>query len=281
MRPHNERPCQGPAAHAPRLPALSDHAAAVSPRGYAGDLPGSLADLGRLAQAGCTRALDRLLRQVEGPLYRYLIGQLRAAPDAEDLARDLCQETLIRTAVSLQRCTFASDARLLAWVLTIARNLLVDHLRRARDRREVRDDAGLAHTPDAGWPPQDDAPRPRLLETFAAEALAEVSEDTARLLRLRLVEGESWKEVGRALGIAESAAKRRFQRAQATLRRSILARVEALPAGTRHAASLRLVLPGDAPPGGGAALRSHGARLGRGGGHGQRLSTHRIPETRE
>jgi RNA polymerase sigma-70 factor (ECF subfamily) len=240
----------------------------VSARERASDPPGSLATLGRLAQAGCAQALDRLLRRVEGPLYRYLVSRLRAAPDAGDLASDLCQEALIRASASIGRCTFASDARLLAWALTIARNVLLDHLRRARGRAEVRHDA--VREPAAGPPPADEGAPPRLLETLAAEALAEVPEATAELLRLRLVAGRSWREVGDALGIAETAAKRRFQRAQAALRRRILARVEALPADARGAARRRL------SPRGGAELRSPRADAGA-----RRPAAPRTPETPE
>lgn len=184
--------------------------------------------------------MDRLLRQVEAPVYRYLVGHLRAAPDAEDLARDLCQETLIRAMAALPRSTFASDGRLISWALTIARNVLLDHLRQARGRGEVRGDDHWARV-ESGVPlPGENPPPPRLLELLAAEALAEASEATAKMLRLRLVEGRTWKEVAAVLGIAESAAKRRFQRAQAALRRKILARVDALPCDSRSAAARRL-----------------------------------------
>ena len=199
-----------------------------------------------MAQAGCARALDCLLRRVEGPVYRYLLARLRAAPDAEDLARDLCQEVLIRAMAAIPRSTFASDGRLLSWGLTIARNVLLDHLRQARGRGEVRGDAHWARAEAGGPLPGEDAPPPRLLEGLAAEALAEVPEATAELLRMRLMGGRSWKEVADALGIAESAAKRRFQRVQGSLRRKILARLDALPPECRCAALRRLPQEGAA-----------------------------------
>jgi RNA polymerase sigma-70 factor (ECF subfamily) len=211
----------------------------------------SLADLGRQAQAGCARALDRLLRQVEGPVYRYLVGRLRAAPDAEDLARDLCQDTLIRAVAAIPRSTFASDGRLLAWGLTIARNVLLDHLRQARGRGEVRGEEHWGRVEAAGLLPGEEPAPPRLLETLAAEALAEVPETTAELLRLRLVGGRTWKEVADVLELTESAAKRRFQRAQAALRRKILARIDAPPAASPQIREDVVTQPHD-----GAAFRS-------------------------
>jgi RNA polymerase sigma-70 factor (ECF subfamily) len=204
-------------------------------------------DLGRLAREGCTRALDTLLRRVEPPLFRFLVSRVAAAPDAEDLARDLCQEALIRATTSIGRCTFASDGRVLAWVLTIGRNVLLDHLRQAHGRAEVRGEAYWEGTEAAGQLPGEEVAPPRLLETFAAEALRDVPETTAELLRLRLVGGRSWKEVAHALGIAETAAKRRFQRAQAALRRRILARLNALPPEARRAAAHRLLASGAVP----------------------------------
>jgi RNA polymerase sigma-70 factor (ECF subfamily) len=211
-------------------------------------------ELGRRAQAGSAQALDCLLRRVQHPVYRYLVCRLAAQPDAEDLARDLCQEALIRAVSSIGRCTFASDGRLLAWLLAIARNVLLDHLRHARRRAEVRGEAHWAHTAAAGLLPGDEAPPPRLLETFAAEALAQVPEATAELLRLRLVSGRSWKEVAGELGIAESAAKRRFQRVQAALRRQILSRLGELSPEARRRALPRM--PAPTCTAGGAELRS-------------------------
>ena len=194
---------------------------------------GSLVRLGVMAQAGCARALDSLLRQVEGPVYRYLVVRVRAAPDAEDLARDLCQETLIRAVASIPRSTFASDGRLLSWGLTIARNVLLDHLRRARGRAEVRGEEHWGLVAAAGLLPGEELPPPRPLETLAAEVLAEAPESTAELLRLRLVNGWTWNEVAGMLGISESAAKRRYQRAQAAMRRKILARMDGSPVQPR------------------------------------------------
>jgi RNA polymerase sigma-70 factor (ECF subfamily) len=249
----------------------------VSPPEYERHPSVSLVTLIHLARTGCPRALDRLVREVEGPIYRYLLGRLRAAPDAEDLARDLCQETLIRAVASIARGTFASDARLLSWGLTIARNVLLDHLRQARGRAEVRGDAHWAHVAAAGSLPGEEAPPPRPLETFAAEALAQVPESTAELLRLRLVGGRTWSEVARALGISESAAKRRFQRAQAALRRQILARVDALPSEDRRSASLQR-LPGGADRMDGAVFRSPGTEHGPGSRHHLPPRPPRTPE---
>lgn len=232
-------------------------------RESAREAPRSLTDLARLAGAGSAQALDHLLRRVEGPLYRYLAGRLLATPDAEDLARDLCQEALVRAMTSIGRCSFASDGRLMAWVLTIARNVLLDHLREARGRAEVRGDDLWEATASAGPLSGEDSAPPCLLETFITEAVADVPETTAELLRLRAVDGMSWKEVAGALGITETAAKRRYQRAQGALRRRILARVEALPADARGAAVRRLLPPGagvpppdDTEPGGAAGRDS-------------------------
>jgi RNA polymerase sigma-70 factor (ECF subfamily) len=235
----------------------------VSPRQCANELSGSLADLGRLAQAGNPQALDSLLRRVQEPVYRYLLRRLLAAPDAEDLARDLCQEALIRAMGSIGRSTFASDGRLVAWVLTIARNVLLDHLRQARRRAEVRGDSHWARTASAGLLPGEDVAPPRLLEMLAAEALAAVPEGTAELLRLRLVVGRSWKEVADALGIAETAVKRRFQRAQAALRRRILVRLGEL---SPDESLLRRLAPDAGRCPDGAVLRSPAAECGTPGG---------------
>jgi RNA polymerase sigma-70 factor, ECF subfamily len=209
----------------------------------------SLVDLRRLAARGDRSALEQLLRRVQRGVQRYLQRRLPDRRDCNDLADDLRQEVLIRAVSALNRATFEDDRRLLAWLLVIARNVLMDHYRAERRRprslppaamEALGDDASLA-----AWLHSGGSPGAELLDALVSEALRGVPERTQELVRLRVQMGHSWSEVGAALGTSASAAKRRFQRAQAALRRRILVAVDNLPPTERA----RLLARGRLPDG--------------------------------
>lgn len=72
----------------------------------------------------------------------------------------------------------------------------------------------------------------RLMRTTMKSLPAELQS----LLELRVLQGATWTEVGNSLGTTAAGAKRRFQRAQVTLRQELLQRVEKLPARKRAVA---------------------------------------------
>jgi len=131
-----------------------------------------------------------------------------SAHDAEDLV----QETFLR--VQSRLSTLSDGERLAAWAGRIAANVLADHAR-ARGHRPVAlvEDAQGAEAlvggeadcgqTVAGW-----------LEAF----LLELDPADAALLRAVDLEGRAQADVGRELGLSESGARSRVQRARARLR---------------------------------------------------------------
>ena len=89
-------------------------------------------DLMRSANAGDSVAYHRLLRSVTPVLRAAARRGLARAGQAVDQAEDIVQDILL--AVHLKRHTWDSDAPFSPWLFAIARNKLVDALRR-RGRR--------------------------------------------------------------------------------------------------------------------------------------------------
>jgi RNA polymerase sigma-70 factor (ECF subfamily) len=93
----------------------------------AADRGDELARLARLAAAGDRRALEQLVGATQGDVWRFcahLADRTRAA--------DLTQETYLRAIPSLRR--FRGDSTVMTWLLTIARRVVADDLRRERRR---------------------------------------------------------------------------------------------------------------------------------------------------
>ncbi len=79
------------------------------------------------------------VRDAFGQMYAHhhaaVYGYLRARVLRPATADDLCQETFLRAYRGLERFDPASNPR--AWLIGIARNVLREHIRRVRRRKEV------------------------------------------------------------------------------------------------------------------------------------------------
>src|ERR1700758_5298172 len=98
----------------------------------------------------------RVLYDKHGPrLWRYAMGLTRDAARAEDVV----QETLLR-AWQHPEVTNDSERSAVAWLFTVARNMIIDERRSARFRKEV---APLEEAPEDTGPNEVDSALDRLL----------------------------------------------------------------------------------------------------------------------
>lgn len=187
------------------------------------------------ARVGSRAALERLLAALHPVLHRYYI---RSLGDEGDVASDLAQEALVRIARGIGGCHAEGEGQIIAWALRIARNLEIDWLRSVHSEPTYRARSLPidAHALGVAPPAEEPARTPALGVLFALleDAEGSLPESTRDLLYLRLTEHASWEQVGKAMGIPATAAKRRFQRSQHRIRSEILRRVRHLPAETRE-----------------------------------------------
>jgi RNA polymerase sigma-70 factor (ECF subfamily) len=144
-------------------------------------------------------------------VYNYFRFQLAAPDEAEDLTA----ETFLRAVRASGRFD-ASKASALTWLLTIARNVFIDHLRHERVRRHVTLDE-LRDLPV-------DAPSPeeRMLrrEQVAAvlDAMATLRPEDREILGLRFGGELEVPEIAAALGVRAGTVRTRLWRAVERLR---------------------------------------------------------------
>ncbi|MHB1068781.1 MAG: RNA polymerase sigma factor [Gemmatimonadaceae bacterium] len=129
------------------------------------------------------------------------------------LLEDVAQEALLRVWINRRRCRADTDAGVAAWIATITRCTAIDLLRSDWRVPTISIDVECAWNPPADT--LGEAPR-------GAALLAELSwtlgETDAEVLWHRLVSNQEWSEIGQALGISWTAARRRYQRAITRLR---------------------------------------------------------------
>jgi RNA polymerase sigma-70 factor (ECF subfamily) len=135
---------------------------------------------------------------------------------------DLVQETLLR--VHRARATFARGSTLMPWVLTIARRLLIDLLRRT-GREEQTDpallDALAVHGSLRALPTGEEIVAAKQMVARLDHAWTRVSEPQRAALRLVRGEGLSAAEAAARLGTTVTGVKLRTHRASRTLQAGI------------------------------------------------------------
>jgi RNA polymerase sigma-70 factor (ECF subfamily) len=147
----------------------------------------------------------QIYRETVHPLYGYLAK--RTGGDRA-LTEDIVQESYLR---ALDRWTLRTIPDMpLAWLKLVARNILIDHLRRKKWDVKAGPDTGLAADP--GTP----ASELRSLEIF--RAITSLGRKKARILEAFYYEGLSVREIAREMAISERAVEGLLRRSRQSLR---------------------------------------------------------------
>jgi RNA polymerase sigma-70 factor (TIGR02952 family) len=173
-----------------------------------------IAALVKLAQDGDKEAFAQLYDVYVDTVFRYVL--VRVANRA--LAEDLTSETFVRAMRRIDSFTWQGKD-IAAWFVTIARNLIADHVKSARFRFEV----ATADMRDADE--RVDAPDTEVLTRLRDErlvsAIKALGPDQAECITLRFLQGLSLADTARVLGKSEGAVKQLQLRATRALRKSL------------------------------------------------------------
>jgi RNA polymerase sigma factor (sigma-70 family) len=169
-------------------------------------------------------AFEALVRRHQGPIYNFCLHVLGQADDAADVA----QETFVRLFTHLDRL----DERepIAPWLFRVARNRCIDVIRRRRTvPLGVSDDTGestLILEPADDDPLPDELAERADLQRVLSNAIAQLPPAYAEVVSLRYTGDLSFAEIGAVLDCDEGAARVRFHRAKALLRRHLRANVD-------------------------------------------------------
>jgi RNA polymerase sigma-70 factor (ECF subfamily) len=162
--------------------------------------------------AGEASAFEVLYGRHRGPLFRFLLAQLRDRPLAEELYQDVWQRVIAA------RATWRPEAAFATWLYRIAHNRLNDHWRAQRHRPPAPLDAelrtaALADPEHPGSVAEQDEQRQRL-----QQALDELPDEQREAVLLRLQQELSLEEIGRITGVGRETVKSRLRYALDKLR---------------------------------------------------------------
>jgi RNA polymerase sigma-70 factor (ECF subfamily) len=162
------------------------------------------------AKAGDPTAFAEIYDRHQPAIYRYIFYRVGDVTTAEDLTGEVFVRLLERID------TFTSRGRpLLAWLYTIARNLLTDHWRQAGSTTPL--------PPHEQLEAEGDDPvqmvEQELAQRRLAAALAHLTEDQRQVIILKFIEGFNNAEAAQILDKSVGAVKSLQHRALAALRR--------------------------------------------------------------
>lgn len=171
--------------------------------------------LARAAAGGDRRACAELMAAVRPPVLRYCRARLSVGAGDAMSAEDIAQDTMIALLGSLPSFDHGNGP-FLAFAFTIARNKIVDTVRRGRISRidltdDVPDRVNPAEHPDELSLRAEQA---RMLERL----LARLPQRHREVLRLRVLDGLSAAETAERLGSTPGAIRVTQHRALAALR---------------------------------------------------------------
>jgi len=175
-------------------------------------------------QSGLSQAFEALVERYEQPLINFFFTNTRDRQFAEDLT----QETLLR--VYDQAWDYLPTGRFRGWMYRIARNLLIDNIRRRSHDALVRSVRGtgdencvLASLAEEVAQPQDSADT-RELAKMVDELLAELPEEQRLTFTLHHFAELSLPEVAEILHSSTATTKSRLRLAREKLREKLAAR---------------------------------------------------------
>ena len=181
-------------------------------------------ELVALAQKGDQDAFARLVEANQGKIYTLTLRMTGNPDDGADLA----QEAFLRAWKGLPG--FQAESSFSTWLYRLASNVCIDFLRKQKRRRgldgvsldEEQGTAAALQVPDSRFTPEGELERKQLRQAVQ-RGLEKLSQEHRQALILRELEGLSYGEIARVLGVEEGTVKSRIARARLALRKILLA----------------------------------------------------------
>ena len=140
-----------------------------------------------------------------------------------ELANDLFQDTFIKVVRLLKEGKYVEEGKFLPWILRIAHNMSIDHFRRNKKMRMVRsrDEVDVFATIDTGDAHIEDLLVEDQIHTDVRRLIDQLPEDQREVVRMRMYDGLSFKEIADTTGVSINTAVGRMRYAVINLRKIV------------------------------------------------------------
>ena len=159
--------------------------------------------------SGDQSAMEELIELWKMPIFRFFLRSLNHHEDAEDLT----QRVFIRIYRSSER--YLPQAKFSTWIFTIARNLLIDEIKKRKRRPQVVFDEHIEKAGDG------EGGRSEELTEILMKHLDTIPENHRTALLLRVQRELSYREIAEVMQTTEASVKTWIHRARLDLRKSL------------------------------------------------------------
>lgn len=153
-------------------------------------------------------AVDALAPALGEVLFRFLLTRGLSTADADDLSVSLVTDVILK----IDRFDARGPGSFRRWLLQVARNALIDRLRRKRPG---------PLPPSFDVPEEDDWAEPTDEIEAVRRAVAELGEPDRAIVTARYYEGLDHQAIGERVGLSTEATRVRFYRAKAKLEKAL------------------------------------------------------------
>ena len=171
-------------------------------------------------QKGDHSSFETLYLRYKAPIYSYI---LRLLCTTSDNAKELTQEVFLR--IIRNANGFRYGSRCATWIFTIARNLAIDSIRKAKHRRhesldqKIGGDGAVLHDRLPGYEPEPDRASTRArLQYDLNQAISKLPDEQREVFLLREYHGLQFKEIAAITNTKEGTVKSRMRYALDTLK---------------------------------------------------------------
>ncbi len=159
--------------------------------------------------SGDQLAMEELIELWKMPMFRFFLRSLNHHEDAEDLT----QRVFIRIYRSAER--YLPHAKFSTWIFTIARNLLIDEIKKRKRRPQMVFDEYIESVGEV------EGGRSAELTEILMKQLDTIPENHRTALLLRVQRELSYREIAEVMQSTEASVKTWIHRARLDLRKSL------------------------------------------------------------
>jgi RNA polymerase sigma-70 factor (ECF subfamily) len=169
--------------------------------------------------SGDEGALSLLIKRHQAKIYGFIYSKLAD----RDVCDDVFQDTFIKVIKTLKSNSYNEEGKFLPWVMRIAHNLIIDHFRKNKRMpmsRETPDFSIFSFISD-GVATIENQLISSQIETDIQKIINELPNDQKEVLKMRIYQDLSFKEISEITGVSINTALGRMRYAIINLRKVI------------------------------------------------------------
>lgn len=168
---------------------------------------------------GDEKSLEMLIARHKQRIYSFIYSKVYD----RDISEDVFQDTFIKVIRTLKRGKYNEEGKFLPWVMRIAHNLVIDHFRR-NNRMPKFDNTGefsiFSVLSDSSLNAEKQMVRDQV-NLDVKRIIEELPEDQKEVLKMRVYQEMSFKEISERTGVSINTALGRMRYALINLRKVI------------------------------------------------------------